>query len=105
VTPWVAALEGWAVLFYWSASGLFLFEMYTYWSRGFPWYLADMFNTQDLGNSLLYFVLETACWAAVVCVAWTYWKRMSRIGELPENGRSDGGDVASVSRGEVTSPH
>jgi hypothetical protein len=80
LVPWIAALEGWAVLFYWSASGLFLFEVYTYWSRGFPWYLADMINTQDLGNGLLYFVLETLCWAAVVCVAWTYWKHMSRFG-------------------------
>jgi len=52
LAPWGAALTGWPVAFCYGASALFLFEVYTYWCRGLPWYLADMLYTGDLQGSL-----------------------------------------------------
>jgi len=78
LVPWLVVVIGWQPLFYYVASGLFLLELYTYWSRGLPWYEADMLYTADLHSPMfLYFVLESLCWVGVGCVALLYWKRLS----------------------------
>jgi hypothetical protein len=86
LVPWGAALTGWEILFWYAASGFFLFEVYTYWSRGIPWYFANMRFTDDLNqkNGLLYFALETLCWISVACVVYAYWKRLGRRATSPD---------------------
>jgi hypothetical protein len=79
LVPWGAALSGRAILLYYAASSLFLFEVYTYWSRGLPWYLADMLYTRDLKGSLLYFSLETLAWIAVGCVVLASWRNLKLV--------------------------
>lgn len=64
--PWVVALGAPATLLFYAASGLFLFQVYTYWSGGFPWYLADsvtvgLWQGQTIG-------VEIFCWATIVAL-------------------------------------
>lgn len=77
LVPWGAALSGRAILFYYASSSLFLFEVYSYWCRGLPWYLADMISTSDLKGSMLYFSLETLSWVAVGWVVLAAWRNLN----------------------------
>lgn len=47
LTPWLATLPWEIVAPYITASGLFCGAVYTYWSRGLPWYYADSNTTGD----------------------------------------------------------
>jgi hypothetical protein len=83
LVPWVVAVNGWPALFWYTASGLFLCEAYTYWSRGLPWYFADMTYTRNLPGAVLYFSLELLAWIAVGCVAYAFWRRLAALGGSP----------------------
>jgi Dolichyl-phosphate-mannose-protein mannosyltransferase len=68
LVPWVSiSIE--MALFYYTASGLFLFFVYTAWSREIPWFFAISFK---LTGSLMY--IEILCWVSVVIVLIMYFK-------------------------------
>jgi hypothetical protein len=48
-------------------SGLFLFLVYTYWSGGFPWTLADSVTVGLWQGPTV--AVELLCWATVVALA------------------------------------
>lgn len=70
LVPWVVGIGLWAALLFYVASGVFLFLVYTFWSQGFPWYLADTGQTGNWRGSTIAF--ELLCWAAVVVVLLGY---------------------------------
>lgn len=73
LVPWVVALGVRATLMYYSTSGIFLFLVYTYWSRGFPWYLADAGIGFWRGSAALF---EVLCWASVFWIFLVYVRRL-----------------------------
>ena len=70
LVPWVIiSIE--MTLLYYAISGLFLFSVYTAWSRGVPWFFADSFR---LTEPLI--CLELLCWASVVILLFMYYIRV-----------------------------
>ena len=68
LVPWVVALGVLPSLLYLTASGVFLFLVYNFWSQSFPWFLA---NSDQVGDWRGYIVdFEILCWSsvAVVCI-------------------------------------
>ncbi len=64
--PWVVALGAWAPALFYAVSGLFLFLVYTHWSQGFPWYLADSVTVGLWQGPVV--AVELLCWATVVAL-------------------------------------
>ena len=60
LVPWVVYLPPAAAAAYYLTGGAFLFAVYTHWSGGFPWYLANSLEMQDWSGPLVYYGL--ACW-------------------------------------------
>jgi len=70
LVPWAADLNSRRVLFYHVTSTVYLFACYTWWSGGFPWYLANSFQrTESFFWEFLVFSLGVACWVSVGAVA------------------------------------
>jgi len=70
LVPWVSiGIE--MAFFYYVASGVFLFFVYTAWSREIPWFFADSFK---LFGPLMY--IEILCWISVVIVLCMYYNRV-----------------------------
>lgn len=66
LVPWIVGLRASAAVVFHLANGVFLFCVYTYWSRGFPW---DFANSEVVGvwkGSLIR--VEYAAWGSVVLV-------------------------------------
>jgi hypothetical protein len=64
LVPWVVIVGVGTSLIFYATTGLFLFLVYTYWSRGFPWYFA---NSDVVGVWRGHIVLfEGLAWLAVV---------------------------------------
>jgi hypothetical protein len=66
LVPWVVRLGFWPTALYYLTSGVFAFLVYTYWSRGLPWYFADGrdFVPEWWPVSIVY--VELICWLSVV---------------------------------------
>lgn len=62
--PWPVVLGAGAAALFYAVSGYFLFLVYTYWARGFPWYLADSVSIGLWKGQAT--VAEVACWLAIV---------------------------------------
>jgi uncharacterized membrane protein len=70
LVPWSAGLDGRRLQCYYALSGAFLFMKYTWWSRGFPWFLANSFDPGPLfWAGMLAIPLGLACWISVGAVA------------------------------------
>jgi hypothetical protein len=70
LVPWSAGLNGRRLHCYYALSGAFLFMKYTWWSRGFPWFLANSFDPGPLfWAGVLAIPLGLACWISVGAVA------------------------------------
>jgi len=66
LAPWVVGYGLHAALAYHATAGLFALEVYTYWSKGFPWYFADAREFVPEWWSPPIVAAELLCWAAVV---------------------------------------
>jgi hypothetical protein len=66
IVPWVVALGRTATVAVYAASGVFLFAVYTFWSQGFPWYLADSNVVGDWRGGIV--LLELLCWLTIVAM-------------------------------------
>jgi hypothetical protein len=64
IVPWVVALGTRVTVAVYAACGLFLFAVYTFWSQGFPWYLADSNTVGDWRGGII--VLEVLAWLSIV---------------------------------------
>jgi len=76
--PWVVALGRTATIAVYAACGLFLFAVYTFWSQGFPWYLADSNVIGDWRGGIIF--LELLCWLSILAallmsIARVAWRR------------------------------
>jgi len=76
LVPWVVALGLGATLAYYLASGVFLFVVYTFWSRGFPWHFANAIEVGEWRGWIVY--LEVLCWLSVVLITAVYLKVLYR---------------------------
>jgi hypothetical protein len=76
LVPWVVALGLGATLAYYLASGVFLFVVYTFWSRGFPWHFADAIGVGEWQGWMV--SLEVLCWLSVVLITAVYLKVLYR---------------------------
>jgi Dolichyl-phosphate-mannose-protein mannosyltransferase len=75
LVPWVVGLGLGPALLYYAASGAFLVLVYTYWSQGFPWYLADSGQVgawPDYASNA-----GLLCWAVVVVILVLYLRRLA----------------------------
>ena len=81
--PWVIVLGFRATLAFYTVSSLFLFQVYTLWAGGFPWYRANSFH---YGWHGVIIVFDLLCWATVVAILVCYvasvWK--TRQGLVPD---------------------
>jgi len=68
--PWVVALGFRATLALYATSSVFLFQVYTFWSGGFPWGYAQAPYGHWWGGPII--ALELLCWAAVVAILLRY---------------------------------
>ena len=74
LVPWVVGLGAFPTAIYFTASGVFLFLAYNYWSQGIPWDLADSLRIGDFQGHLDYF--QIACWLSVLVVLVFAWKQV-----------------------------
>jgi hypothetical protein len=73
--PWGAALKGRRILIHYFASGVFLVAFYTMWSRGLPWFLANLMdNNVPLSARVWVAALGGACWIATGAVALEFYR-------------------------------
>jgi hypothetical protein len=68
LAPWVVGYGLPATVAYHATAGLFALEVYTYWSKGFPWYFADARAFVPEWWSPPIVAAELACWATVVAI-------------------------------------
>jgi tetratricopeptide (TPR) repeat protein len=74
LVPWVVELGWLPTATFYTASGIFLFLVYNYWSQGLPWYLADSIN---VGEYTGYFDhAHVICWLSVVAALSVAWRRV-----------------------------
>jgi hypothetical protein len=64
VLPWMIALGAEMLWIYSIAAGIFMFHVYTTWSGGFPWFLAD--STYGISWSGFLILHEGLCWLVVL---------------------------------------
>ncbi len=82
LVPWLGALGGYHLLLYSIAAGVFQFLVYHYWSKGFPWYLADSTMVGPWRDSLI--LPEMICWLVVLYLGWQFAVSMgSRVEAAP----------------------
>jgi hypothetical protein len=62
--PWVAFLGSETLLIYLICTGLFMFHVYSFWSNGLPWNIADSTIVGDWKGFLVWH--ELLCWASTV---------------------------------------
>lgn len=74
LVPWVVALGLWPAALYFASSGIFLFLVYTFWSLGFPWFLANSDVVGDWHGIIIYF--EIFCWVTVVIMCILFVQRV-----------------------------
>lgn len=83
--PWVVALGVRATLVLYTASGLLLFRVYTFWAGAFPWHSA---NSPEYGWQGTTIVLDLLCWGCVVailmCYGTTIWHTQHRLVDAPD---------------------
>ena len=68
LAPWVVGYGLYATAAYHITAGLFALEVYTYWSRGFPWYFADAREFVPEWWPPPIVAAELVCWATVVAI-------------------------------------
>jgi hypothetical protein len=68
LAPWVVGYGLHATAAYHAAAGLFALEVYTYWSKGFPWQFADAREFVPEWWSPPIVAAELVCWASVVVI-------------------------------------
>ena len=66
LVPWVVGLGAMPTAIFFTASGVFLFLVYNYWSQGIPWYMADSYRVGDFQGHLDYF--QIVCWLSVLVI-------------------------------------
>ena len=71
LVPWVVVLGNGATITYYLAGGAFAFAVYTFWSRGFPWYFANAWAGDWHGPIQ---ILQQAAWLSVLAVLYMYWR-------------------------------
>ena len=77
LVPWGAALAGWRMVFFYTSSGIYLCGFYTVWSRGFPWFLANLMdNHVPLWEKAFVLSLDTVCWISIGVIAFAYCRRL-----------------------------
>jgi hypothetical protein len=74
LVPWVVGLGAMPTAIFFTASGVFLFLVYNYWSQGIPWYMADSYRMGDFQGHLDYF--QIMCWLSVLMILIVAWKQM-----------------------------
>jgi hypothetical protein len=74
LSPWVAALPWSVAAAYFAASGAFCAGVYTYWSRGVPWYFANSVITGTWRGGVN--VLGLITWLTVALVLAAYWRHL-----------------------------
>jgi len=74
LVPWVVGLGAMPTTIFFTASGVFLFLVYNYWSQGIPWYMADSYQMGDFQGRLDYF--QIVCWLSVLVILIVAWKQM-----------------------------
>jgi hypothetical protein len=77
LVPWVVGAGLGATALYYATSGLFAFLVYTYWSRGFPWYFADARDFHPEWWPAPIVAVELLCWASVVATLWLMVRRVA----------------------------
>src|SRR5579864_772746 len=74
LVPWVVGFGAMPTAIFFTASGVFLFLAYNYWSQGIPWYMADSYRMGDFQGHLDYF--QIMCWLSVLVILIVAWKQM-----------------------------
>jgi hypothetical protein len=89
LVPWLAVARRSVAVGFYAVSGTFMAALYTWGSRGFPWYLANFYSSQSMPRSMspYVFLLGLLTWIAVGVVACDF----ARISMRNESGR--GGDA------------
>jgi hypothetical protein len=67
--PWTAVAGPAAAATFHASSGAFLFAVYTEWSQGLPWNLANSFIAPPWGARVV--LLGLACWGSVLFLLWS----------------------------------
>jgi tetratricopeptide (TPR) repeat protein len=71
LVPWVVGLGAMPTAIFFTASGVFLFLVYNYWSQGVPWYMADSYRMGDFQGHLDYF--QIMCWLSILVILIVAW--------------------------------
>jgi hypothetical protein len=75
LVPWSADFRRKADVFYYAASAIFLFAVYTVWSRGLPWYFANTLDRHvPLWCVVMLFLLGATCWISIGGLALRLWR-------------------------------
>ena len=67
--PWTAVASAAAAATFHASSGAFLFAVYTEWSQGLPWNLANSFIAPPWSTRVV--LLGLACWGSVLFLLWS----------------------------------
>ncbi len=78
--PWIIALGFRATLVLYTISSIFLFQVYTFWSGGLPWYFA---NSPSFGWRGMIIVFELLCWTCVVLLLGCYCAIVQKMQQAP----------------------
>jgi hypothetical protein len=84
LAPWIVSLAPSAAAGYCLTGGVLLFVLYTEWSGGFPWYLADGIRAQGWSGTVVY--LGLACWLVIGVILFLYtdrWLKQPRFVNEP----------------------
>lgn len=76
LVPWIVGMGAGAATMFFTASGLLLFQVYTYWARQFPWYFSD---SPYYGWSGMIIAYDLLCWLTVVAITLMYFERLSPL--------------------------
>lgn len=74
LVPWVAAVGVIPALTHYALSGSFVFLVYTYWSRGLPWYFANSYVMGDWHGWM--HIFQLLAWLSALPVLWSYWRML-----------------------------
>lgn len=86
LVPWVVVLGVPATALFYATSGLFLFLVYTYWSQGFPWYLADSVSVGMWEGPVI--GVELLCWATILVLIVCQLRQISAVPNTPDDSRA-----------------
>jgi hypothetical protein len=80
LVPWCAALAPRQTWFFYFASAVYVLALYTLWSWGFPWYLANALDTTfSPAQKGFVFLLETICWISVGFTACVFYRKLRSL--------------------------